>query len=102
MGQSQLKNKVDVLRQENEKMQGQCMPVQQHLRDMKLSSKYQQDTSDHRTQQLQQDLEKIGKKMEEGAEGAGTQEKDSEENLRYHFEVLQESNLPSCFLTGLN
>lgn len=71
MGQSQLKNKVDMLRQENEKMQGQCMPVQQHLRDMKLSSKYQQDTSDHRTQQLQQDLEKIGKKMEEGSEGAG-------------------------------
>lgn len=103
MGQSQLKNKVDVLRQENEKMQGQCMPVQQHVRDMKLSSKYQQDTSDHRTQQLQQDLEKIGKKKwKREQRELGTQEKDSEENLRYHFEVLQESNLPSCFLTGLN
>lgn len=53
-------------------MQGQCMPVQHHLRDMKLSSKYQQDTSDHRTQQLQQDLEKkLEKKMEEGSQGAG-------------------------------
>lgn len=54
MGQSELKKKVDMQRQENKKLHADLAPLQHHLWDLKPSYKDQQEeTSDLQTQQQQ-------------------------------------------------
>lgn len=54
MGQTRLKKKVDMLRQENKKLQEDLALLQYHLQDLRPSDKDQQEeTSDLQTQQQQ-------------------------------------------------
>ncbi|XP_021058484.1 putative mediator of RNA polymerase II transcription subunit 26 [Mus pahari] len=100
MAQSQLKTKVDMLKQENRKIRRQCAALQQNLGELRLIYKNQpEDTSDPQTQQ-QQDPERMEELLQDRhkQKEPGIQEKNLAEELQYHFEVLRKS----CFLTGLN
>jgi hypothetical protein len=54
MAQAQLKNKVNMLKQENRRIWGRCATLQQNLEELKMIYKNQlEDTSDPQTQQQQ-------------------------------------------------
>lgn len=54
MEHSQMKKNVDVLRQESRDIWEQCVLLQRHLRDLKLTFNQEDTTSEHQTQQQQQ------------------------------------------------
>ncbi|XP_042117472.1 disks large homolog 5-like [Peromyscus maniculatus bairdii] len=56
MGQSQLKKKVDILRQEDKKLLEDWVLLKQHLGNMKLLIKNQEETSGPQNQQQQHDI----------------------------------------------
>ncbi|NP_001028386.1 Protein E330034G19Rik isoform 1 [Mus musculus] len=104
MAQAQLKNKVNMLKQENRRIWGRCATLQQNLEELKMIYKNQlEDTSDPQTQQ-QQDPERTEELLQDShkQKKLGIQEKNLAEKQQYYFEVRRKSHLYSCFLTELN
>ncbi|EGW08693.1 Disks large-like 5 [Cricetulus griseus] len=91
MEQTQLKSKVDMLRQEKKKLQEDWVLLKHHLEDLNLICKNQdEDTSDMKIQKqqerksLEERLEVLLKQKE-----MVIQTKDLAENLQHHFDVSQ-------------
>ncbi|XP_021038234.1 LOW QUALITY PROTEIN: disks large homolog 5-like [Mus caroli] len=100
MAQAQLKNKVNMLKQENRRIWGRCATLQQNLGELKMIYKNQpKDTSDPQTQQ-QQDPERMEELLQDShkQKELGIQEKNLAEKQQYYFDVLRKSR----FLTELS
>ncbi|CAO2638005.1 Disks large homolog 5, partial [Lemmus lemmus] len=91
MQHSQLEQKVDLLRQEKKKLWGDWVLLMQHVEDLKVLCKSQEDEdSDVRTHQ-QQELKGLVERLQclLKQKETDTQEKDLAEKLQHHFEFSQ-------------
>lgn len=87
MQHSQLKKKVDLLRQEKKKLRADWVLLMRHVEDLKVLCKNQEENSDVKTQQ-QQELKGLVQRLQFllKQKKTDTQKKDLAEKLQHHFE----------------
>nr|XP_048277157.1 uncharacterized protein LOC125391689 [Myodes glareolus] len=90
MQHRQLKKKVRLLRQEKKKLRDYWVLLMQHVDDLKVLCKDQEENSDVNTQQ-QQELKGLVERLQFllKQKETDTQKKDLAEKLRHHFEFSQ-------------
>nr|XP_048316150.1 uncharacterized protein LOC125416992 [Myodes glareolus] len=90
MQHRQLEKKVDLLRQEKKKLRDDWILLMQHVEDLKVLCKDQEENNDVNTQQ-QQELKGLVERLQFllKQKKTDTQKKDLAEKLRHHFEFSQ-------------